>query len=264
MKVIAILGAGPAGLIAAHAAGLSDAGPIAVFGRHEKSRIGGAQFLHSAIPLLSAAEPDRYITNIVTGTSDDYRRKVYGQGKESDFGKLKVSHEGVEDGSVVGVWDMKPAYDTLWKANEASINPVEIDAAWLAENMVHFSAVFSSIPPMAICQRPGEHLFPYQEIYVDPRPAAFLPQDTIHYNGDPSPSWYRASRIGDNAGGTEWSAQGPKPPGIGAVTIRKPLWTNCDCWPEVTRVGRYGKWRKGVLSHTAWNDVVVRLGSSQN
>jgi hypothetical protein len=34
--------------------------------------------------------------------------------------------------------------------------------------------------------------------------------------------------------------------------VRKPLETDCTCWPKVVRAGRFGQWRKGVLTHHAY------------
>jgi len=37
--------------------------------------------------------------------------------------------------------------------------------------------------------------------------------------------------------------------------VEKPIRTSCRCFPDVHRMGRYGKWKKGVLSHEAWEEA---------
>jgi hypothetical protein len=202
---------------------------------------------------LTAEEPDRVITNRLTGTPDQYRYKVYG----IDPMKVPthVSAMDVEDDEKVPVWDLNAAYDTLWASFEQSINEAKIDANWLDEHGNEFELIISSIPAPALCRRGDIHRFTYQEVWIDPKPALFLPKDTICYNGDKEPSWYRASNIGGTAGGTEWSANGKKPPIPGLVLVKKPLTHNCDCWPDIFRVGRYGTWTKGVLTHDAFYET---------
>lgn len=256
MKTIAVLGSGPAGLMAAHAVGLCGA-PLSVHSRPEKSVLGGAQYLHHHVPMLTAPEPDRIITNQLTGTPEGYRSKVYG----TDPTRVPehVSAMNITDGEQVGVWDLNAVYDMMWGWFRDSINMATIGPNWLDEHANEFDLVISSIPAPALCRRQDVHRFTYQEVWIDPIVPAFVPQDTIIYNGDKEPSWYRASNIGGTAGGVEWSANGRKPPIPGLVLVKKPLTTNCDCYPDVFRVGRYGQWRKGVLTHDAFFEVGQKL-----
>jgi hypothetical protein len=249
MKTVAVLGAGPAGLMAAHAVGLCGR-PLSVHSSPQKSQLGGAQYLHYSVPYLTPVEPERVITNRLTGTPDQYKYKVYG----IDPMKVPthVSAMEITDGEQIGVWDLSKAYNTLWDWFEGSINSATVTPQWLDEHANEFELVISSVPAPALCRRPDIHRFTYQEVWVDPNPALFLPEDTIQYNGDNEPSWYRASNIGGTAGGTEWSANGRKPPLPGLVLIKKPITHNCDCFPDVFRVGRYGQWMKGVLTHDAF------------
>lgn len=252
MKTIAVLGSGPAGLMAAHAVGLCGA-PLSLHSNPQKSRLGGAQYLHHRIPMLTSEYPERVITNRLTGTPDGYRDKVYG--KDPTTVPAHVSAMNVTDGEEIGVWDLNAAYDRMWEWNKESINSATINPEWIDLHKDEFTMIISSIPAPALCRSPGIHRFTYQEVWIDPHPATFLPVDTIQYNGDKNPGWYRASNIGGTAGGTEWSANGKKPPVEGLVLVKKPLTTNCDCYPEIFRVGRYGAWRKGVLTHDAFYET---------
>lgn len=255
MKTVAILGSGPAGLMAAHAVGLCGV-PMSVHSRPVKSELGGAQYLHHPIPYLTANDPDKIITNRLTGTPEGYRQKVYGSGPNSPE---NVSAMGIEDGEKIPVWDLNAAYDKLWNWFEGSINEAIVSPEWLDEHANEFYLVISSVPAPALCRSPDVHRFTYQEVWIDSKPALFLPEDTVQYNGDREPSWYRASNLGGTAGGTEWSSLGPKPPIPNLRLVKKPLRTTCDCFPDILRVGRYGTWTKGVLTHDAYYEAGNRV-----
>lgn len=252
MKTVAILGSGPAGLMAAHATGLVGR-PFSIHTRVEKSVLGGAQYLHTPIPYLTSREPDRILTNRLIGSGEDYRDKVYG--RDPSLAPDTASAMSVVDGEKVPVWDLNAVYDNLWDSFSDSMNPATIDARWIEEHGNEFDLIISSIPAPALCRRPDLHRFIYQEVWIKPGPASFIPENEVHYNGDKSPAWYRASNIGGTAGGVEWSTEGPQPPEAGLVRVKKPLRHTCTCWPEILRVGRYGTWTKGVLTHDAYYET---------
>lgn len=260
MKTVAVLGSGPAGLMAAHAVGLCGY-PLSVHSRPEKSVLGGAQYLHHSVPYLTGSDPDRTLTNILLGTPEGYQSKVYGS--DPSHVPQHVSAMNVSDGETFGVWDLVEAYDRLWGWFEMAVNHANITANWLEEHGNEFDLIISSVPAPAICKRQDVHRFHYQEVWIDPNVPSFIKEDTVVYNGDKAPSWYRASNIGGTAGGVEWSSQGVKPPIPGLVSIKKPLRHTCDCWPDILRVGRYGSWTKGVLTHDAFFEAGrTLLGSS--
>jgi hypothetical protein len=74
--------------------------------------------------------------------------------------------------------------------------------------------------------------------------------------------WYRTSHIYDHDN-TEWSTPNfmsdRNRNSRGLWRVRKPIRTNCDCWPSIIRLGRFGKWQKGELTHHAFNDVMEAL-----
>jgi hypothetical protein len=256
MKPIAILGSGPAGLLAAHAIGLTGH-PIAIVSKQEKSRIGGAQFLHMAIPELTAEAPDATVTFRVEGTEEMYRHKVYGS--------LPVpftSIEGLVDGHVQPAWHMQAAYDRLWQEFGDSLNEDRVTPEWLDENMGNFAAIVSTIPRTAICRSlsgdaPVNHEFYSQKVRIANecmRPS--LPENTVLYNGTRDVSWYRTSQLFGH-GGTEWG-NGLNPI-LETVEVSKPVRCTCDCYPEVIKVGRFGKWKKGTLIHDAFTSSLKEL-----
>jgi hypothetical protein len=165
--------------------------------------------------------------------------------------------ENLTDGQVQPAWDLRAIYARVFDGpikRNVEANKTTVSVKWLEDHANDFETIFSSIPPQAICLSP-QHTFAYQTIYVDTSSIGFVEPNTIVYNGEPHPSWSRASNINGHCG-TEWSSHTQKPPLPNLVEIRKPLWNNCDCWPDVIRVGRYGEWRKGVLVDDAFKKVM--------
>jgi hypothetical protein len=269
MKPVAILGAGPAGLMAAHAVALEGI-PIVILsqpdkdGNVAKSRLGGAQFLHSPIPMVNDDMEATTVTYKLRGDVLTYRHKVYGDDPNIPF----VSMEGVTDGKEQQAWNLQATYDRLWdllggdSANAQVINPAFIDEALKKE---WFSAIISTVPAQAICQSYADmawhgppHAFVSQKVLIHNECILQdLPDNTVFYNGDLSQSWYRCSKL-YGYGSTEWSSLAPRPPQNGLVEARKPLRTNCDCYEgKVLKLGRMGTWTKGVLTHHAFQGAKV-------
>lgn len=252
-KMVAILGSGPAGLFAAQA--VYDTGNVVqLYARGEKSPLYGAQYLHEAIPGLSLSGPS-VIDYQLRGTADEYRRKVYGPDAQ-----IQVSPE-----SLLGkaeAWNIRDAYDLAWDRFSGLIHKAEITPAWLDNHgrMLMADLVVWSIPLPQQCvaghrfavqpiwaQGDAPELGHYCSVNVDPW--------TVVTNGEDSPRWYRASNVFGHRT-AEWP-DGPKPPVEGLVKVNKPIGSTCDCWmtlggAEVLRVGRYGTWTKGELSHQAY------------
>lgn len=256
MDVVAVLGCGPAGLMAAQAVALTGA-PLAIFSeKAEPSKLGGAQFLHKPIPGINDMEkPDTMLTYRVRGDEATYRRKVYGA---DSFPSVPfTSFKNIKDGETQPAWNLIETYERLWEKFGAHVAPNAgpIGPTWF-EEMGSFRHVFSSIPLPAICKAragliPEFHHFHEQKVHICTRPFSNdIEPDTIVYDGTEDHRWYRASRIFD-VHGTEWSDRTPVPPIGDLVTDRKPVSTTCTCHPEVTRVGRKGTWTKGVLTHDA-------------
>jgi hypothetical protein len=219
----------------------------------------GAQYLHSPIPGVAAGDFE-IISYQLRGTVEDYRRKVYGplyDGAVSP-GSLPAGHQA---------WDIRKTYDTLWQVYKGWIHHADVNHEWLFNNTEKFDMVFSTIPAPALC-RDQRHHFEYQGIWAfGDAPARgqkvylAINEGDVICNGKPSPSWYRASRIFGHTT-LEWSMQGPVPRQH-VSEVRKPLWTDCTCWPGITRLGRYGKWQKGVLVHHVYPEVIECLAAQE-
>lgn len=251
MKVL-ILGCGPAGLMAAHAARRVGAETVIV-SKARKSFMNGAQYLHAPIPGVSLKDPfiiDYQLVGDVAG----YRDKVYGKGFD-----VQVSPE-----SLVGhhpAWDIREAYDHLWRLYGASVRDAQLNP-FAITRLLHDELpdlTISTIPAKLLCHKRAEHTFVAEHVWATSELELYLPDNTVQCNGDASVHWYRASKI-QGFCNTEWPGV-DYPMGYGGKVweVVKPISTNCTCFPDILRVGRYGKWTKGVLSHHAWEEAVAAI-----
>jgi hypothetical protein len=261
---VAILGAGPAGLAAAHAAYLAGAW-VHIFSRGEKSRLYGCQYLHAPLPFIEVEQ--RTVKYELRGTADEYREKVYGDSWDG-----KVSPTDLEGEHTA--WNLRAAYDQLWdlyvvNRGRAAFTKTNISPAWVENSPNLFGAGFthriSTIPAPLICADAfGGHGFHSEDIWAVGDAAdrgqiapVTVPPDSIVCNGEEAPSWYRVSNVFD-ATTVEWPGR-TKPPIPYAVRVQKPLGTNCDCWPGLVRMGRYGAWKKDQLTHHVFEQTAELL-----
>lgn len=264
---VAIIGIGPAGLAAAHAVRMWD-GKFALASKGPyQSALYGCQYLHRPLPLISPPEPETQVQYVLNGTKAGYRRKVYGAGYN---GPVSVeTFTGRHD-----AWDLRRAYSRLWKryiveaGGEDGPMPIVISPERLAgmSDVLRetYDMVISTVPAPNLCTKPDQHSFNSQRIFaIGDAPELSvsipieLPDDNVICNGDPDVSWYRASRIFGH-GTVEWSGE-KKPPYEGVKAVDKPLWTDCDCFPWLHRLGRYGSWRKSVLVHDVFEQAELLM-----
>lgn len=269
---LAILGAGPAGLLSAHAAALFGVPEIHVISKASawdphypaNSPLYGCQYLHASIPGLSVREAS--VAYELRGTPEGYRSKVYGP--ESD---VRVSPEDFE--GTHQAWDIRSAYAQLWNMYVVnSLSGVKVVTGRVTPDNIegmleNYDTIISTIPAPSICTV-SKHNFGVQEIWaVGDAPdlgisaPVEIENNKIVCNGTDDHRWYRASTVFGMTT-VEWS--GLVQPTEQAVRVRKPLDTNCDCWEgRVIRMGRYGSWRKGILAHEVFEntrDLIQRRG----
>jgi hypothetical protein len=267
MKKVAILGVGPAGLMAGYAASLVPNTFVSFFSAGgdngpTKSKIGGAQFLHRAIPGIHNERPDGMVRYITVGSPVGYKEKVYGSA-DVPF----VSMSNVADGQEVPAWSLSNTYDRLWDlliGHGNRVNVVDVTAAWLAELLTGgmYDLVVCTVPRPTVCLahaglvegRP--HAFVSQPIRFMPRCTMEFKGNRMIYDGTKNVSWYRTSSI-FGVGATEWSESAPERlPYDDVITIKKPISHDCSCFDgHVVFTGRVGAWRKGVLTHHAFIDT---------
>lgn len=248
---IAVLGCGPAGLLAAYGAKEAQGrAEVAIFSKARKSEMFGAQYLHDPIPGLSG-DPVT-VDYQLRGDVESYRRKVYGPKWDGTVSPDDYAGEHK-------AWDIREAYDMLWDIYSDYINDVDLDPAGIKRiNNMGFHKVINTVPLADLCHQ--GHTFGAVEITaagdapdrgVDVGSLYSCPDNTVVCNGEDSPSWYRMSRIFGHTT-IEWPNWVERVPVPSAAKVQKPTFNNCDCWPYMVKAGRYGSWTKGVLSHDAY------------
>lgn len=257
-ETVAILGCGPAGLLAAHAA-VRAGYDINIISRKQESKMFGSMYLHEHIPEITDPNPAFGVSIRKEGTREQYALKVYGDPKAS------VSWDKFKSGEVPA-WDLKLAYRVLWELYESFITDVSLDADAVWAITTNYKHVFSSVPLLTICYAPEQHQFAKQKIWVH---HGEQPQDTLwqenlmFYNALPVVEWYRYSLI---QGYMSWEyAHEPlhvEEHGFKLTSGFKPRYTTCPCHPDMIRVGRFGRWDKQALSHHAYFDTLRVLGAS--
>ena len=259
--LVVVLGCGPAGLIAAHAAQREFQARVVILSVKRPSQLFGCQYLHAPVPGLGMESNGELVTYVQHGTHDNYRKKVYGSLTPPVSPQLYAgNHEA---------WDIRQAYQQLWEMFEPTINNVKIRPEDIVPMMQHYSeadAFISSIPANVLCQVGSRHTFesvPCWAIGDSPDQtidAAFGTRPfTVVCDGTNEVGWYRTSNVFGHAT-VEWPGHKRKPPIAGVVPFEKPLGTDCNCMSSILRVGRYGQWRKGILSHEAYDDTAAHLG----
>lgn len=267
MTRVAILGCGPAGLLAAHSAYLHEC-EFDIFSRRVKSNLGGAQFLHKAIPGLTSYMQPNDIRYIVKGDANTYRQKVY----RDNAGIVEfVSFENVKDNMSVPAWNLRLAYDILWGKYAYKIDPVIITPKIIIEILDSnaYDLVISTIPAHSVCLSHAGlirdvHHFVSQTVRIFPEAISDFGDNTIYYDGTKDHSWYRCSNLW-GIGQTEFPNH-IAPLVSPLIDVIKPVWTDCDCWltdSRFYRMGRYGSWKKGALTHDAYFGVINALHELQ-
>lgn len=257
----AVLGYGPAGLIAAKTLADLDI-PVEVIGAGGKSVVGGAQYLHEDIFHPAYSDPEGFIEFLKMGERDVYAGKIYPQVETS------VSWDNYEGAHAA--WSLRPVYDQLWGVFEDLLVHDTLDGmslAMLAETD-RYDIIFNSIPAQAVCLD-GMHGFPRVPISLVNYSPIAVP-NVVLYSGRSSDQWYRTSRI-FGEGWTEFGGNfkaeydnimlDPEEEGNDLKIHRgfKPLGTNCDCHPDVVRIGRFGLWDRKVLLHHVPDQVRAAL-----
>lgn len=254
MSRVTILGCGPAGLASAAAAIRSGHRVTVMSASREPSRLYGCQYLHEPIPGFQGVSTTK-VRYVLNGTPEEYRHKVYG-----DRWTGKVSPE-----DFIGehqAWDIRRTYELMWLALidgcavhfyqlPESISNGTIPREVYASNP---DIIISTIPAKALCYRKF-HRFKGHVIFANGSTTRTMADsDMIICDGTPEHDWYRISNVFGYRT-TEWSMNAPPD----TKRVVKPLETDCDCYPEIKRIGRYGRWQKSYLVHQAYPDVMELL-----
>lgn len=238
--------------MAAHAAAIHD-DDVIIVSKARKSYMRGAQYLHRPIPLSPGEPPEPFrVRYLLRGSADAYRAKVYGP----DY-RGPVSPEDLTEDHEA--WDIRETYDALWD----SYGKFVIDEDLSRAGKIHALAAWarpdfyiSTVPAPLLCEQPHVCAFRSEDIWSNDMEVMAMSDNSVICNGEKAPAWYRSSKIQGHTT-VEWP-HWSRPP-ISVTNVVKPLSTTCECNPDIERMGRYGEWKKGVLSHSAFYNTVDLL-----
>lgn len=245
----AVIGCGPAGLAAAHAA-IGLGADVTVYAPKRKTPQRGPVLMQRALPGINTEQPDGYIRQIVIGGSIlDYRLKLYGDVN------IAINGDILEHG--YPAWRVTDTYDSLWDRYHELVVDTKIYKCDLVDFVDMYDLVVNTAPAPFFCLQ--KHDFVFKEIEVVTRTSyPDQPPNTIIFNAYPDIPWVRSSLV-FGAGMTEYDlGKGPED----SITIKKPLRHNCGCHPRVLRTGRMGSWHNQTWIDTAYFDtyqVVVSM-----
>ena len=254
MKVV-VIGAGPAGLAAAHAAaGLGAI--VKIIAPKKKTPQRGPLLLQRPLPGVTHDHPDGYIKQIVIGGGIlDYRYKLYGDVN------VNINGDVLQDG--YHAWNLSDVYDELWGRysdliEDRSVGPKELSALLPEQN----DLVVSTAPLNRMCGMPRYHEFRTKSVVIT-EGASYpgQPDNTIIFNAGDEEPWVRSSRIFGHEV-TEWPMGTNIPTGRNAMVIDKPFGSTCNCFPHVLLTGRFGKFRNETWVDTAYYDTRDSIISS--
>lgn len=269
---VAVLGCGPAGLLAAHAAEMFGC-KVDIFSKKRKSTLYGSQYLHEYIPGIISQEEGEPIKYITHGTPEEYRRKTHGKWWDGI-----IAPEDFETDHMA--WNIREAYDRLWRTYSDRVTDITFPdpKEWPPYEYVRahceidrYDLVVSTVP-RTLWKVEGEE-FIYSEGWAvgdAPEKGRFVPfrcdDNTIVCDGTDNVGWTRLSRVFGYTT-VEWPHHVSKPPVTGVVRVTKPLRyaANGSDNPanSFLHVGRYGKWEKGVVVTDAFNEVIKKVQEMQ-
>lgn len=251
MKVI-VIGAGPAGLAAAHAAvGLQ--AEVTILAPARMTPQDGPLLLQRPIPGINTDHPDGTVHQYVIGGSIlQYRYKLYGDINIRINGDILVPQ--------YHAWQHRETYEKLWHMYSGMITDYVLTPKEMRNIHRDADLVVSTANAYKMCTV-GHH-FLFKEVGVTPEFSyPDQPDNTIIFNAAPSPAWVRSSRV-FGVPVTEWAVGSEHGMPTNARIIQKPISTDCDCYPQILRTGRFGAWKNEVWIDTAYWDTYGAIVSA--
>lgn len=263
MKV-AILGAGPAGLISAYAAERNELEPV-IYAEHRRpSVVNDDMFLQQPLPGFEVPYlGNALIDYIKWGHRELYAEKVYGSPD------APVSWDNVVWGRHPAWW-LKPIYAELWERYAGNITETIVTPSVAAVIAKNYHVTISTLPAPVLCGFPEQHVFSERATWLARRKNQYggyydkRERQEMIYNGDPAQArWFRHTNLngwltweyGEVPPESEVSKDCPVMPG------KKFLSNTCNCHPGIQRVGRWARWERGILNHHTYSSATGILAS---
>lgn len=260
MLRVIVIGAGPSGLAAAHAAIGRGASVIILADKKEKTPQRGPIMLHRPIPGINNEHPSGYVRQLVIGGSIlDYRLQTYGD--------INISINGDVLALGFHTWPVPIAYDAMWQLYNKHIIEKTVYPGDIPALIEQCDLVINTAPIKSLCMDPRHHLFksfPVALIFKYSYPDQ--PDNTVIYNARKDVRWVRSSRIFEDEV-TEYKIEDTyleEDPVVPDLIIHKPLSTTCDCHPRMLRTGRFGKWHNETWIDHAYYETLDALVSMEH
>lgn len=253
---VAVIGAGPAGLAAAHAA-IGHGADVMVIAPRKRTPQNGPLLMQRPLPGINTSHPDGTIQQIViNGSILGYRYKLYGD--------INIGINGDQLQPSYHAWRHRETYQKLWDMyvdliEDRMVLPQEMD-----DLVSEFDLVVCTANIQSLCMNRSaglqayRHHFSFKAVAVTPR-AEYpnQPYNTIIFNAGENDAWVRSSNV-FGVTCTEWPIE--HAPADSRI-IQKPISTDCACFPRVLRTGRFGKFHNETWVDTAYFDVWGALES---
>ena len=257
VKEVAILGAGPSGMMAAHAVSQNGFRPI-IFDRDpdKTRRNSGIYYLHSNCGLaLESTTMQQRVLGAENLNNEEfieaYRAKVYGDRQVSSKSIIEARFE-----DEVEIFNASEALNHLWDMYGGQVHTI-----FAIENIEDVEGLHEKYPHM-ISTIPASVLFPditydFKWAYID---AGEAPEEDcfVYYNVGSAIPWYRCSAVfGAFAAEYAFEVETERPLKKVTKVIGKSQDLPYYDWLICT--GRYGAWDKGFLTDTVYWHVQQEL-----
>lgn len=251
---VAVIGCGPAGLAAAHAAAGRGC-EVQIFAPKLKTPQNGPLLMQRPLPGINTSHPDGTIHQIViNGSILGYRYKLYGDINIGINGDILVPS--------YPAWRHTETYTALWAIYADLITDMHIIPPVLASLHENYDLVVSTANAQSMCMKKDTWRDPSYRHVFESKAVAITsnceypdqPYNTIIFNAGENDAWVRSSNIFGNTV-TEWPVTATIPEGLGSRIIQKPISTNCSCFPHVLRTGRFGAFKNETWVDTAYHDT---------
>lgn len=264
---IAVIGAGPAGLLAAW--GIREAGgkPV-IYDRdpaYQPGRIFSLQYLHEPCGLLNLRSMRlRYeVDGAYPSRETDAEERLILQRMYN----VKLGRNPIEENSTrfltegpQEVWSLKDAYERLHKTFEKDLKTADLSIADIFKMTEEYAGVINTAPLDKLM--PGVP-WPVRTYFIrhDFTPVEKHPEDTCVYNLDPNTPWYRATRLDGGTATEYWRIPhgAVAPDKVSQFRVLRKVVSPTHGWfptpSNFLMTGRWGSWDPKKLTHDAYKDA---------